>query len=169
MLFDESFLIFLFVINREHLFNTRRVIEWKKVNVNKVSDSFDTCRRLEMILLEELEWLSIDIFIKTKKGVSFVDTKRSVYIAQDYIIFLQHHSSTDNRRRYMFGYVIMATEFRKYWTACRCGDRVVIEDIQNKWIGVRLLSSKHKCVENYLTGMEIKYKRFQTQLYKKSE
>ena len=62
-------------------------------------------------------------------------------------------------RNYMFGYIIMATEFRKYWIARRCGDRVVMESIQNKWIGVHLLSGKHKCVENYLTGMETEYKK----------
>ena len=43
--------------------------QMEKVNVNKVSDSFDKCR-LAMILLEELEQLSIDIFIESKKGVS---------------------------------------------------------------------------------------------------
>ena len=32
-----------------------------------------------------------------------------------------------------------------------------MEHIQNKWIGVHLLSGKHKCVENYLTGMETEY------------
>ena len=51
----------------------------KKVNVNKVSDSFDTCRRLAMILLEELERLSIDIFIESKKGV-FLKTQQNQLI-----------------------------------------------------------------------------------------
>ena len=138
---------------------TRRVIEWKKVNAHKVSDSFDTCRRLAMILLEELERLAIDMFLESKDGISFDATTKSVDIAQQYIRFIQNNVSSDNRRKYMFGYILMATEFRKYWIACRCGDRVVMESIQNKWIGVHLLSGKYKCVENYLTGMETEYKK----------
>ena len=55
--------------------------------------------------------------------------------------------------------MIMATKFRKYWTAVICRDRVVMKHIQNNWIGVQLLSGKHKCVENCLTGMETEYKR----------
>ena len=62
-------------------------------------------------------------------------------------------------RKYILGYTNMATEFRKYWIACRCDDRVVMESIQNKWIGVHLVSGKHKRVENYLTAMETEYKK----------
>ena len=52
----------------------------------------------------------------------------------------------------------MATEFRNYWIAVRCGDRVTIEVIQNKWICVHLLVGKHKCVENYLNVVDLGYK-----------
>ena len=38
------------------------------------------------------------------------------------------------------------------------GDRVTMEYIQNKWIGVRLMSGKHKCVKNYLNAIELEYK-----------
>ena len=158
----------MFIVYKDMIKWARRVIEWKKVNVNKVSDSFDTCRRLAMILLEELERLSIDMFIESKEGASFDESFKSVDISQQYIKFLYTNKSTDNRRKYMLGYINMATEFRKYWIACRCGDRVVMESIQNKWIGVHLLSGKHKCVENYLTAMETEYKKYQTPLYKKS-
>ena len=58
----------------------------------------------------------------------------------------------------MKGFIIMAIEFRMYWTATRCGDRIMMEYIQNKWIGVHLLSGKHKCVENYLNTIELEYK-----------
>ena len=135
------------------------MIEWKKININEVSDSFDTCRRLSMILLDELERLSIDLFITTTDRTSFSDASKSIDLAIDYIAFVTKHGSSDSRRNYIFGYIIMASEFRKYWTAVRCGDRVVMEHVQNKWIGVHLLSDKHKCVENYLTGMETEYKK----------
>ena len=53
----------------------------------------------------------------------------------------------------MFGFIIMATQFCNYWKATRIGDRVTMEYIQNKWIGVHLMSSKHKCVQNYLNAI----------------
>ena len=62
-----------------------------------------------MILLKELERLSIDIFIESIEEISFEDTAKSVDIAQQYIWFIQNNVSTDNRRNYMFGYIIMAT------------------------------------------------------------
>ena len=71
----------MFIVYKDMIKWARRVIEWKKVNVNKVSDSFDTCRRLAMILLEELERLSIDMFIESKEGSSFDDSFNSVDIA----------------------------------------------------------------------------------------
>ena len=149
----------IFVIYKDMMKWTQRVIEWKKINVNKVSDSFDTCRRLAMMLLEELERLSVDLFIHKTAEKSFSDEYKSIDLGREYISFIHDHCSSDHRRKYMFGYIIMATEFRKYWTAVRCGDRVVMEDIQNKWIGVHLLSGKHKCVENYLTSMETEVKK----------
>ena len=33
-----------------------------------------------------------------------------------------------------------------------------MESIQNKWIGVHLISGKHKCVENYLNAIKLEYK-----------
>ena len=136
------------------------VVDWKKVNVNKVSYYYDTCRRLCMILLQELERLSIDLFLESKYSSStYSELTMSIDIAKEYSSFLRNNSTTDQRRQYMFGFIIMATEFRKYWKAVRCGDRIVMEQIQNIWIGVHLLSGKHKCVENYLTGVETEYGR----------
>ena len=41
----------------------QRVLDVKKINVNKVSDSFDACRRHCYVALEELERLAIDVFL----------------------------------------------------------------------------------------------------------
>ena len=51
----------IFVINKDMMKRTQRVIGWEKINIKQVSDSSDTCRRLVMIILEELERLSINI------------------------------------------------------------------------------------------------------------
>ena len=137
----------------------QRVLYVKKINVNKVSDSFDTCRRHCYLILEELERLRIDLFIESTSPSIVSDKYKAIDIAILYNTFIKSCDSIDNRRLYMYGFIIMASEFRKYWTAVRCGDRIIMENIQNNWIGVRLLSGKHKCVENYLTAMETEYKR----------
>ena len=60
----------------------------------------------------------------------------------------------------MKGFVIISTQFRNYWAATRRGDRITMEIIQDKWIGVYLMSGKHKCVENYLNAIELEYKKW---------
>ena len=37
-----------------------------------------------------------------------------------------------------------------------------MDSIQNKWIGVHLMSGKHKCAENYLNAIELEYKIIDT-------
>ena len=39
------------------------VVNWKQINVNKVSESFNACRQLCMIILEEVERVAIDLFL----------------------------------------------------------------------------------------------------------
>ena len=120
----------------------QRVLDVKKINVNKVSDSFDTCRRHCYLILEELERLSIDQFVESTPPSVFSDKYKAIDVAILYNTFIKNRDTTDDRRLYMLGFIIMASEFRKYWTAVRCGDRIIMEDIQNNWIGVHLLSGK---------------------------
>ena len=53
----------VFVVYNDMLIWAQRVVEWKKINMKKVSDSFDTCRRMCMLALEELERLAVYVFI----------------------------------------------------------------------------------------------------------
>ena len=57
----------------------------------------------------------------------------------------------------MLSFIIITSEFKIQWSSLRCGDRVVMENIQNKWVDVHLLVDKQKYVENYLTSIENKY------------
>ena len=143
------------------------VVSWKKINVNKVSESFDTCRQLCMLTLEEVERLAVDLFIvdndKEIKDIlrfkiNAATDSGGLKMARLYIDYIHKMDSDDNRRLYMMGFIIMATQFRNYWNATRLGDRITMEHIQNKWIGVHLMSGKHKCVENYLNAIELEYK-----------
>ena len=53
----------IFIIYKDMMKWAKNVINWKKVNINKVSESFETCRHLCMLTLEEVERLAIDLFI----------------------------------------------------------------------------------------------------------
>ena len=44
------------------------VVNWKKVNVNKVSQSFDMCRQLCMLTLQEIERLAVEAFLVKKEN-----------------------------------------------------------------------------------------------------
>ena len=142
----------------------QKIVQWKKLNVSKVSESFDTCRQLCMLMLQEIERVVIDLFItECNEYLTYIcmdstHGSMSITLSLLYSNYINNFTSTDHQRLYMFGYVIMATEFRRYWSAVRFGDRITMEFIQNKWIGVHLLVGKHKCVENYLNAIELEYK-----------
>ena len=67
-------------------------------------------------------------------------------------------SSCDDTQLCMKGFVIMSTQFRNYWSSTRRDDRIIMGTIQDKWIGVHLVSGKQKCVENCLDTIELEYK-----------
>ena len=48
---------------------TQQVVNWKNLNVNKVSELFDTCRRLCMLMLDEMERLAVDLFLEENELV----------------------------------------------------------------------------------------------------
>ena len=156
----------LFIIYKDMMKWAQAVVNWKKINVNKVSESFDACRQLCMITLEEVERVAIDLFLIEHtaeiqriagENVTDVTDTAAIVIAKMYNEYINNMKSSDNRRLYMFGFIIMATQFRNYWMSTRLGDRITMEHIQNQWIGVHLLSGKHKCVENYLNAIELEY------------
>ena len=135
----------IFIIYKDMMNWSQKVVEWKKVNTNKVSESFDTCRQLCMLTLEEIERLAVDLYIADSSDdvpCICLDTtvcSKGIYVAMMYDKYVNTFTSTDKRRLYMFGFIQMATEFRNYWTAARSGDRVTMEVIQNKWIGVSFI------------------------------
>ena len=53
----------IFIIYKDMMKWAQNVVGWKKVNVNKVSESLDMCRQLCMLTLQEIERLSIDLFL----------------------------------------------------------------------------------------------------------
>ena len=154
----------IYIVYKDMMKWSQKVVNWKKINVNKVSETFDTCRQLCMIILEEIERLVVDLFIiEHAEDLSLLSIDTSlksmgVVVAGMYNGYISTVISTDDRRVYMFRFITMATAFRNYWLAVRSGDRVTMEGIQNEWIGVHLLVGKHKCVENCLDAIDLEYK-----------
>ena len=137
--------------------SAQKIISWKKVNINKVSESFDTWKKLCILALEEAERLTIYFFMvqndKIVEEIVRLDQNGIKYsvglrIARLYIEYINEMNINDNRRLYMFRFVIIATQFCDYWKATRPGDRVTMYHIQKKWIGVHSILGKNKCVEN---------------------
>ena len=93
-----------------------------------------------MITLEEVERVAIDLFliehtaeiqrITGENATDLTDTA-AIVIAKMYNEYINNMKSSDNRRLYMFGFIIMATQFRNYWMSTRLGDRITMELIQN--------------------------------------
>ena len=109
----------------------QKVVQWKKINVGKVSESFDMCRQLLLLTLHELERFALDLFIDENKEEMNIMMKEDtdsfgIDVATMYDSYLKDFSTTDDRRKYMKGFIIMASQFRMYWTATRCGDRIMM-------------------------------------------
>ena len=98
----------------------QKIVEWKKLNVKKVSESFDTCRQLCILMLQEIERVVIDLFItECNEDLAYLCmdiTNESIAIILSllYSNYINTFTSTDNQIIYIFGYVIMTTEFRRY-------------------------------------------------------
>ena len=118
----------IFIIYKEMMKWAQTVINWKKMNVNKISESFDTCRQLCMLTLEEVERLAVDLFIvendKTIKeilrlNINAATDSAGLKMARLYLDYIHEMNTDDNRRLYRMGFIIMSTQFRNYWKAIR--------------------------------------------------
>ena len=94
----------IYIVYKDMMNWAQKVVEWKKVNTNKVSESFDTCRQLCMMTLEEVERLSIDLFIT--HNIDELDflcldptvKSKAISVAMMYNTYITTFTSTDQRR-----------------------------------------------------------------------
>ena len=90
-----------------------------------------------MMMLDEVERLVVYLFLNENEDLvtTIVESNENnigLYIAKMYNQYINDMKSTNGRRLYFFGFIIMTTQFRNYWMAIRRGDRVIMESIQNK-------------------------------------
>ena len=99
---------------------SQNVVGWKKVNVNKVSESFDMCRQLCMLTLQEIERLSIDLFlVECEDEVSLLLSSEmsdavGVKIASMCNMHVHNMNSLDDQRLHFKGFITISTQFRNY-------------------------------------------------------
>ena len=108
----------LFIIYKDMMKWAQAVVNWKKINVNKVSESFDACRQLCIITLEEVERVAIYLFLIDNTAeihmivgdnVTDLTDTAAVVIAKMYNEYINILDSDDHRILYMFGFVVMVT------------------------------------------------------------
>ena len=142
------------------------IVDWKRLTASKVCDSFDLCRQLLFLMLEEMDRLAWDMFLYEK--MNMLQLKKQTIenendflfvLADDYLTYLKHSAcdTNDERRKYMFFFILMARKFRQFWFAMRRGDRVMQEYLTTEWIGIFHLLKKHNYVEICLSAIETEY------------
>ena len=94
-----------------------------------------------------------------KKRTADNDEEFVLVLVQEYLSYLQSkaNSTSDERRKYMFYYILMARKFRQFWYAMRRGDRVMQEYITIQWIGIFYMLKKHNYFEICLSAIETEY------------
>ena len=109
-----------------------------------------------LLSLEEMERLFYDQFVQSLHPNEFNNLmvehgndSLPIIFARKYLTYLRNESisSTDERRRYVTNFIIMASEFRRFWTAVRNGCRVTQEVILTSWVGVFSVLNKFNYVD----------------------
>ena len=72
-------------------------------------------------------------------------------------LYAESTNSTDERRKYMTNFIILASEFRRFWKAIRNGCRITQEVILTSWVGIFSLLNKFNYVDIALNQMEREY------------
>ena len=93
----------IYIIYKQMMLWGQKIVQWKKLNVLKVSESFDTYRQLCMIMLQEVERVLIDLFVtECNEDLTYLcmdSTNESIAItlSQLYFNFINNFTSTDDR------------------------------------------------------------------------
>ena len=59
----------IFVVYKEMMLWGQNILQWKRICHSKVSDSFDLCKQLLFLVLDEASRLSWDIYFENNKDI----------------------------------------------------------------------------------------------------
>ena len=145
----------------------QKLLNWKKMKFNNVSDSFRLCKSMLILCLEEGERLAWDFFLNDKQNkikeamTKYKDdaTYYSCWLSKNFSSYLHEviHKSTDQRRKYLVSFVLSVRWFLLFWKAVRNGDALFQEYVCIEFLGVYYLLHKRNYVELALDSMEREY------------
>ena len=104
-----------------------------------------------LLSLEEMEPLFYDQLLQYLKSneidqllVEHADDFIPNVFARKYLAYLYAEStnSTDERRKYLTNFIILASEFRRFWKAIRNGYQITQEVVLTSWVGILSLLNK---------------------------
>ena len=142
------------------------VVRWKKAKINHVSDSFQICRDLSFLALEECERYLMDVMLtielsEGERRQLMEDTNKIPSILSrmfnKFLSGAPSWSRNNNARKMILNFVQMTRKFRSYWNAVRCGDRIIQEKIFIEWLGIFVLAGKSNYFEICLNSIEKEY------------
>ena len=145
---------------------SRSVFEWKKVKHAKILDSFTLYRQMLLLSLEEMKRLVYDQFLQLPQPTELTNLMTRygnnslpiIFFRKCIYYFLNESASTTNeRRRYLINFIILASKFPRFWTSIRNRCRVNHEAILSSWIVTFSLLNKFNCVDIGLNQIEREY------------
>ena len=130
----------------------KAVVDWKRIKLNKVSESFELCKQLLFLMLDEASRLSWDLFVHENKLL--INSIINYSSGAEYVIFHittaychfidgKVETSCSNREKYFYSFIVMARKFWLFWNAIRTGDRLMQENLVNYWLPVFYMLKKN--------------------------
>ncbi len=143
------------------------VLKWKKIKVSKVSECFQLARELAFLVLEECERYLIDTMFmvsisESEKKDLLEDSKKvPCLVSKLFERFLSRTSNSwsenNEARKMIVNFVRLCRQFRLFWDAVRCGDKMTQEKVLIDFIGIFNVTGKWKYFEICLNMIEKEY------------
>ena len=144
----------------------QKCLKWKKLTPKKVSESYNLCKSMLFLTIEEVERLLIDRFIHENSAVLSktlrkIDCEKvfAIKFSIDFrkYILRKSNETTDERMKYLLNFYIISREFRLYDQAMKSGDALELERIENSFLGIFMLLDKNTYSKICMEQMEMKY------------
>ena len=145
---------------------TQTILQWKKLNQNKVSDCYLQSRELYSITLEEISRLFWDKFMKSK-AIDIINLVEQctdsqilcVKLVNMYwkYIYEKAQNSCDECVRLCYNYVIMAILYRQFHDAMGSICVITQEHIKHTFLGIFILLEKLHYTKVVMSAIERQY------------
>ena len=145
------------------------MLGWKKINADKVAESYQQCRELALIVYEETDRIMRDCFCHAFMETFTEDEwtlllkvkpdETCVRICQEYSNFLFEaaSSSPDAQHRFLSNYLLIMRKYILYCQSEKEGDAVMMEYIMFKLLPAFRFAGKTNIFSTTVKVMERQY------------